>query len=428
MKNYYKITFGILILALTFGLFVDNVNASEPISCPLSASGDDIIVNFNTSEGLRADKVDRSEISTNTNIPAGEYEITVVTWDGHEEHSGPDQTNERVFLKIYDSNNSVLHTTDNTKDIPGNRNSQTTVVSSSANLKNRARKITAIHPEYPSTSPESVQPICAKFERTDTPAHEDFNIQCYVNDTSVDEDDLVIYRVDIDGGNAPFRYEWDGDTEGEDDDNSTLYVRYDDRGRYEVEVTVWDDDGRRETDTCPTVRVDDEDDDDLNVRCRVSDTYVDRGDRVTISVDIDDGDSPYDIHWSGDDYRIDDFNDDRRRQTVRMDDRGTYRLRVEVEDDDGDRDADSCTIRVGDNYNRYRNINVMSDSNLASLESVYLSQVPYTGPKDNIWEITGFLSLLILWSVVLSLILYKRHRKNLKSLSISQFKENNKNR
>jgi LPXTG-motif cell wall-anchored protein len=90
-----------------------------------------------------------------------------------------------------------------------------------------------------------------------------------VSDTTVEEGDCVTYRVSVDGGDSPFEYDWNGDLEGEDDDeDETIRVCYDDEGDYEVTIVVEDDDGNRESDTCE-IEVDndngDDDDRDVNV-------------------------------------------------------------------------------------------------------------------------------------------------------------------
>ena len=258
---------------------------------------------------------------------------------------------------------------------------------------------------------------------------QNLQITCNVDDTSVDVDDQVRYSVSISGGDSPYEYDWNGDTEGEDDDNSTLYVRYDDDGSYSVSVTVTDDEGQSDTDACPTVHVDEDDDDDLQIECRVSDTSIETGDEINIKVKIDDGNSPYDIEWDGDINDIDDFDDNDKDQDVEFDEECRYEIEVTVEDDDGNRDTDSCPVIVVDDDNGSVNVTTTSNNpsgNLASLDSVYLSQVPYTGPVDDLWAVLGFSSIITLLSVVVASVLYKRREKQLRSSQINSFKENNR--
>ena len=258
---------------------------------------------------------------------------------------------------------------------------------------------------------------------------------CRVSDTDIEEGDKVTYSVYIDGGDSPFEIKWKGDISGDD---TVERVRYNRKGTYEVSVMVTDDHGRMASDDCADVDVDDDDrpnnpNDDLEVICRVSDTSIDEGDVVTYTVEIDGGDSPYDIDWRGD------ISGDDRRERVRYNREGRYEVYVVVEDDDGNRDSDDCsTVRVDDDHDNNndddddRNVNVFASTNLstptgqlASLESVFLSQVPYTGPED-VAKVAGIIALALLWSMGIAMWLKKRRSVNSVSNKIEEFKRRNK--
>lgn len=81
---------------------------------------------------------------------------------------------------------------------------------------------------------------------------DDLEVSCKVSDTSIYTDDRVTFTADVDGGNSPYEYSWRGDISGDD---RTESVRFNRDGRYEVRLTVEDDDGNRASDTCPVVRV-----------------------------------------------------------------------------------------------------------------------------------------------------------------------------
>jgi LPXTG-motif cell wall-anchored protein len=220
--------------------------------------------------------------------------------------------------------------------------------------------------------------------------NDDLQAECTVDDTSIEEGDCVTYRVTTKGGDSPFDYEWSGDTRGEDDGDSSFKVCYPKAGTYEVEVEVTDDDNQKDADSCK-VKVenkDDDDDNDFDVECRVSDSTIDEGDCVTYSVRIDGGDSPFEYDWNGDLEGEDDDNE----KTIRVcyDDAGDYDVTIVVEDDDGNRESDTCEVEV-DNDTRgtnssssrsYSNRNDSPNGTLASIDSVYLSQIPYTGPEE----------------------------------------------
>jgi hypothetical protein len=90
---------------------------------------------------------------------------------------------------------------------------------------------------------------------------------------------------------------------------------------------------------------------DLRVSCRVSDTRIEEGDRVTYEVRINGGRAPYDIEWEGDDNDVDGEDDD--EFSVRYDREGRYEAEVEVRDANGNRDSDRCSDVVVENDNNF---------------------------------------------------------------------------
>ncbi|MBP6975106.1 MAG: hypothetical protein KBB54_04225, partial [Candidatus Pacebacteria bacterium] len=177
---------------------------------------------------------------------------------------------------------------------------------------------------------------------------------------------------------------------------------------------------------------DDNDDDDLEVICRVSDTSIDEGDTVEFTVEIDGGRPSYRIEWDGD------ISGDDDEERVRFNRNGSYRVSVEVRDANGDRASDDCAVvRVGDDEDEDdddddRRVTVTTGSNLntpngnlAGLESVFLSQVPYTGPTDVI-NILGILAVIAVWSTAVAMYFKKQRALNSVSNKIANFKEKNK--
>jgi hypothetical protein len=413
-----------------------------PPSCPFSNTQSRRVVYFNQS--IRADLSEsRSRFSVNTYLPEGVYDIRVFTWDDHSYNGGQDQNNEEATLRLLNSSGQTVYTTNRTQDIPNSINSIISTVATDAALYDSIHEVLVFHPEYHSSNPESLTPICAEFRMTDyisddpddPDPDEDLDVECRVSDTNIEEGDEVEFEAIVTGGNSPFDYDWDGDI------NSTyreFEVEFDDEGNYYIDVTVTDNDGNTAYDSCPVIRVEEEDDDDdwdnddLEVQCILSDSTIEEGDYVTIEVDIDGGDYPFDIEWEGDADEIDDFDLNDRYQRIRVEDEGTYRLRVEVEDDDGNRDSDTCTLRVRNEDDNDRDINVYSDNlnnpngDLAGLSSVYLNQVPYTGPEDTI-KIFGFIALILIWSATISCYVLKARKKKQTSNRIEAFKQTNRN-
>jgi hypothetical protein len=258
--------------------------------------------------------------------------------------------------------------------------------------------------------------------------NDDLDVTCRVSDTRIEEGDEVRFEADVDGGDSPFEYDWDGDISGDD---RVERVEFDRDGNYRVEITVEDDDGNRASDTCPTIRVEEEDDDDdLEVQCRVSDRTVEVGERVRFEADVDGGDSPFEYDWDGD------ISGDDRREDVRFDEPGTYEVEITVEDDDNNRDSDDCpTIRVTDDDDNDGDLSVSFTSSevfggpttgqLTSFNSVFLGQIPQTGVADVMQVILYTLFLLTL-SFVAVYSYKKRQLKKYYSDRIAQFKELNR--
>jgi hypothetical protein len=248
------------------------------------------------------------------------------------------------------------------------------------------------------------------YDHDDHDYGDDLDVSCRVSDTRVETDDRVKFTADVTGGNGPYDYDWYGDVQGNDRVEDISFHR---EGDVEVRIRVTDDDGNTATDSCRVVEVEDYDyyDDDLELTCRVSDTSVSEGDSVTYTAEIDGGESPYDYEWDGD------ISGDDRRETVTFNRSGRYEVDLTVEDDDGNDVSVTCPdVRVSDDNNYIAP---------ASVSSVYLSQVPYTGPED-VFKVIGYI-LLILAASMLSV--YAVARKKLaagQSSRIELFKNKNK--
>jgi len=163
----------------------------------------------------------------------------------------------------------------------------------------------------------------------------------------------------------------------------------------------------------------------LDVRCEVSDSTVEEGERVEFTVDVDGGDSPFDYEWSGD------VDGDERTISERFNREGRYTARITVTDDDGNRASDTCSVRV-EEEDRDGSISVTSTTGLSNpnlgnpaVSSVYLSQVPYTGAGDTLmfmlWSIVG----LLLTIGIVSKARKASYRKQVET-RVEQFKEANR--
>ena len=421
IKNIAKIAFVAAIL-----LPFNGAQAASPISCPLTAGNGSYIVNFpstvivsNTGTSFA------NEVSTNTNLPAGSYTVTAVTWDDHSGHGGQNQPKEQLFFQFYNSNGSSIGTTGKTNDIAENADSVTTSLGD-ITVGSSITKMIAKHAwRGQDTKFQSVYPICVKMSKVNNepdPEPTDFSVSCSVSDRNVETDEDVTFTATVTGGNTPFTYRWSGDVSGS---GRSITESFDDEGHYDANVRVTDDEGHIKSADCSTVVVDDDnnnddDNDDLEVSCEVSDSSIEEGDEIRISVDIDGGEGPFDIEWDGDIDDVDDFDDNAKSQRVEFEDSGRYEFEVTVEDDNGDEDSDTCTVRVSND----RDTLATSDGELAGLSSVYLSQVPYTGAEDTA-KVFGFIALIAVWSGAIAYYLLKNKTRTIVKSKIQAFKEAN---
>lgn len=257
------------------------------------------------------------------------------------------------------------------------------------------------------------------------------SVSCNVSDTSVNKGDIVRFSANASNGKSPYNYDWDLDIDGDDQYED---VRFNNTGSYRARVTITDQNGKIAQSTCPTVVVededDDDDDDDLEISCRVSDTRIEEGDSVEYEVRINEGKSPYEIDWRGD------ISGDDKKEKVRYNRSGTYEVSVRVEDDNGDTDTAKCPdVKVedeDDDDDNDRDITVTTSTNLntptgnlASINSVFLSQIPYTGPGD-VAKGLGIVAVVVVWSAVVAMNFRKKRALKTVSNKIADFKEKNK--
>ncbi len=429
----------------------------------------------------------------NVNIPPGRYKVVMTTYDDHSSHGGQNQRDERVYVSLYNrSGGSVIGRTNSTVDVPENADVITTTIANSLTLNSAARVLRTVHAAYPNGStPESVLPICVLFERLDSPTppatpidgvcgtangttvsslptgsaacqvgtynsgaadtneeylwncvgsnggttascyanrlqDDDINVTCSVSDTYVEVGDTVTWTGRATGGTGGFTYSWSGAVIGT---GSTRSRTFSTPGTYTATVIARDSSGNTASRTCASVVVEDEEEDDFDITCRVTDTSIYTDERITFSVSIDGGRSPFRYRWTGD---IEDEDDDTRTLRVSYDEEGTYRVRVTVTDDYGERASATCpSIRVRDDGSN-RVVRVTTEpgvptGQLASLDSVFLNQVPVTG-VDDARKIALFVSFLTVWSMIVGAFFYNRHQKSLRSSEIAQFKASNRNR
>ena len=258
------------------------------------------------------------------------------------------------------------------------------------------------------------------------------DVICTVSDEYLEEGDSATFTARAEGGRGSYTYRWSGDVSGS---SRSITERFNDSGIYYAVVRVTDSEGRSANATCDTVRVEEDDEprnDDFDAVCKVSDTSIEEGDTVRFTAEVDGGDSPYEYEWNGD------ADSDDRSFTKRFTREGRYEVELLVRDDEGRTARDTCSIiRVDEEDDRDndddddRDINVSSgilsggSGTFAGVSSVYLNQVPYTGPEDVAKGIAFAVGILV-WSIAGALIIRKKMGKRVISSKIQAFKDANK--
>ena len=134
-------------------------------SCPLTASENDILVNFGTSHFLLSSQSEAAATygPTSASVPAGTYDVTLASYDSHSVKGGQNQPNERYYL-ILKNGSTLVAQTNAIGDLPENDDYKTEKVNTNLVLSQALTTITAFHAAYPDTSsPNSITPICAVF-------------------------------------------------------------------------------------------------------------------------------------------------------------------------------------------------------------------------------------------------------------------------
>ncbi|MCC7004392.1 hypothetical protein IT397_00510 [Candidatus Nomurabacteria bacterium] len=85
-----------------------------------------------------------------------------------------------------------------------------------------------------------------------------------------------------------------------------------------------------------------------------------------------------------------------------------------------DRTVSCSTLNVGNTGSVFL-LNGANQGNLASLSSVYLNQVPYTGVGDNLKTI-GFISLITVMSLAIAYLIFRKQYKLSRTKAIENFK------
>ncbi len=139
--------------------------------CPYS-SADGVVVNFGNARvySSRGAALARST-PVSVNLPIGDYSVRLVAWDGYAGREVISQPNERYRAVVADASGAIIKT-NNTTDLADNVASAlfNAQVNSVLSVSRIGTSVYAEHSVFPDTSsPNSLNPICAVFDKIDEP-------------------------------------------------------------------------------------------------------------------------------------------------------------------------------------------------------------------------------------------------------------------
>ncbi|HRH26444.1 MAG TPA: PKD domain-containing protein [Candidatus Paceibacterota bacterium] len=205
--------------------------------------------------------------------------------------------------------------------------------------------------------------------------NDNFSVTCEADDRSIDEGERITWSADVQNAPGSVDYDWSG-SNGLDGDERRVTKRYTSSGDKYAEVRVTSN-GQTRTARCEA-EVDDEDnndDDDLDGYCRASETRPKVGESVRFTAYPDNGRN-YRYDWEGDDGIL----SDDKSFTHSFDTAGRKDVEVEVRSG-SERETFKCPVTVVDDNNN-------------QVAGIYLTQIPYTGIKENA-AVAGFVAALM---------------------------------
>jgi len=174
MKNLYRLIsirtalaglsmVALFLLSNPLSIFA-NEDSGYP-SCPIEPKEGRIILDLNTNF-IRSDKTesDATKGPFSTSISAGTYDVTLVSFDDHDNKPDQVQPNESWYLALKDSLGALILNTNAIGDLPQNENYKTEIVNTNLVLDQDVFSVTAFHDVYPSINPNSITPLCAAFD------------------------------------------------------------------------------------------------------------------------------------------------------------------------------------------------------------------------------------------------------------------------
>lgn len=247
---------------------------------------------------------------------------------------------------------------------------------------------------------QSITKTCSVEVYDDTPVYNTLVGSCAADDDDIDVDDSATWRASASGGTGSYTYKWTGD-DGLNSTNRTVSKSYDTKGDKDAQVKITDSNGNTVTAHCD-LNVRETEKDELIVSCKATPDTADIGERVTWKATAIGGDGDYEYSWSGDHG----LAGSDRTESGSYDTAGTKHARVEVISGDGQTDSARCSMEVEEPQST---VTVYTNTDNTPASQVYLSQVPYTGPMDNL-KMALYILSFFLWSGAVSYyILYRKY-------------------
>ena len=174
MKNLYRLIsirtalaglsmVALFLLSNPLSIFA-NEDSGYP-SCPIEPKEGRIILDLNTNF-IRSDKTesDATKGPFSTSISAGTYDVTLVSFDDHDNKPDQVQPNESWYLALKDSLGALILNTNAIGDLPQNENYKTEIVNTNLVLDQDVSSVTAFHNAYHDSKANSITPLCAAFD------------------------------------------------------------------------------------------------------------------------------------------------------------------------------------------------------------------------------------------------------------------------
>ncbi|MEI7513137.1 MAG: PKD domain-containing protein [bacterium] len=239
---------------------------------------------------------------------------------------------------------------------------------------------------------------------------------CSVDDSNINVDESVRWRADASGGNGSYSYEWSGSSPLSGRTGRDVNVYYSSVGTKYGNVTIHS--GNQSiTRSCGTVYVNDDYNPpynyDLNVSCNVNNANLSIGQNAIWNAYASGGNGNYYYSWTGTDGLY--GNGSSISKVFNM--IGTKYATVTVTSNGRTKSLTCPTVVVGGLG--YPNLGTP-----ASLTSVYLNQVPYTGVGDNP-KFVAFIIGLFMFSALGAYMIVSKRAKIERKNKILDFKNQN---